>query len=634
MFAANLEIPIMHCFDNNFVIPAAVSFESMLAHADQTYFYKLYVLHNNITVQNQEKLSALVTKYENASLEFIDMRHQLNDVWNSSEMDRGHLRKEVLYKLLVPSLFPQYKKIIITDVDVVFLGDIAPSFFALDDHPKAYYAGVRHINPEGTYLRDYYNNNYKARLDSEEFSKLKICGGYLVANLELLRQDNMEAVMIDYLTNNYTKLPQLEQDVINFCCRDSQVVYLPLEYIVCSYMYDLCTDLTVCASDAYYTFREMQDAMMHPIQLHYATEKKPWKYPDSTKAEVWFNELSKIPFQADYYNQRNARAEIGTAPDYPCADKRIAANTVFQKKVSVLCCTYNHERFIEAALEGILKQKTNFSYEIIVADDASSDHTPEIITRFQEQYPDKLTKVILRSKNVGIGENYFNALSLVEGEFLAICDGDDCWIDENKLQMQVDFLESHPQHTVLCTDFVSHYVNDDARPDSRFHVYDYIGKRKANYTLKDLIFCRFIGSCTMMLRWQLKGRIPEFIRHYQVIDFPLALIHASMGYIGVLENCTAQYNVHDLGISSKVHTDIANQYDTMIYEVNEFFNHRLTKYQDEYYRYLHHASDSTDTQPLQSTTVRKPFLLRALKKVYKVVLPLSLRNAIHRLISK
>ena len=60
MFAANLEIPIMHCFDNNFVIPAAVSFESMLAHADQTYFYKLYVLHNNITVQNQEKLSALI----------------------------------------------------------------------------------------------------------------------------------------------------------------------------------------------------------------------------------------------------------------------------------------------------------------------------------------------------------------------------------------------------------------------------------------------------------------------------------------------------------------------------------------------------------------------------------------------
>ena len=217
---------------------------------------------------------------------------------------------------------------------------------------------------------------------------------------------------------------------------------------------------------------------------------------------------------------------------------------------------------------------------------------------------------------------------------MAICDGDDCWIDENKLQMQVDFLESHPQHTVLCTDFVSHYVNDDARPDSRFHVYDYIGKQKAHYTLKDLIFCRFIGSCTMMLRWQLKGRIPEFIRHYQVIDFPLALIHASMGYIGVLENCTAQYNVHDLGISSKVHTDIANQYDTMIYEVNEFFNHRLTKYQDEYYRYLHHASDSTDTQALQSTTVRKPFLLRALKKVYKVVLPLSLRNAIHRLISK
>lgn len=117
-------IPIMHCFNDNYVIPASVSFLSMLENANPAYFYRLYVLHTDISKQNQSILNSVVSKSKNASLEFVDMNHKFENVFDRLKV-KGHYAKEVLYKLLAPSIFPQYKQIIITDVDVVFSGDIA-----------------------------------------------------------------------------------------------------------------------------------------------------------------------------------------------------------------------------------------------------------------------------------------------------------------------------------------------------------------------------------------------------------------------------------------------------------------------------------------------------------------------------
>ncbi len=636
-----IEIPVMHCFDDNYVIPAAVSFSSMLSHANPQYAYRLYVLHSDITVHHQKKLAGLVEKYPNASLTFINMNNRLHDVWASCGTDHGHLRKEVFYKLLAPSLFPQYQKIIITDVDVVFSGDIAPSYFVLDEYPEAYYAGVRQINPKGTFLRDYYNNTYKKQMDSEEFAQLKICGGYLVANLERLRRDGMEEAMVDCLRKNIATLWQLEQDVINYCCRDKQIVYLPLNYVVCSYMYDLCREPSVCASDPHYTYREMRDAMEHPIQLHYATGSKPWNDPEITKAELWYQQLKRTSFQEDYGRLAQARAAKEDLPDCPCMDLRSKPGRTFPKKVSVLCCTYNHERFIEAALEGILGQNTNFDFEVIVADDASTDRTQEIITRFQKKYPARMSKTILRQKNVGIGENYYDALTKAEGEYLAVCDGDDCWTDSGKLQMQVDFLEKNPDCAVVCTDFVSHYVDDRDREDSVFKVVQYAGRTKQHYTLRDLIFSRFIASCTLMMRWQLHGRVPDFLRAYRVIDFPLEMIHASMGYIGVIEQCTARYNVHRSSVSSDGGRLLMNQTVTLVREVNQYFDYRLTILQDEYLACVQAEQESA--QAVQDSAAggprapREKFSVRIAKLLYHIywdILPVSMRGFVKKVAPK
>ena len=103
----SVTIPVMHCFDNNYVVPATVSFSSMLEHADPKYYYALYVLHTDITVQNQKLLQKIVENFPNASLEFISMNHWLEDIFNSLKFSE-HLSKEVIYKLSVASIFPQY----------------------------------------------------------------------------------------------------------------------------------------------------------------------------------------------------------------------------------------------------------------------------------------------------------------------------------------------------------------------------------------------------------------------------------------------------------------------------------------------------------------------------------------------
>ena len=116
--------------------------------------------------------------------------------------------------------------------------------------------------------------------------------------------------------------------------------------------------------------------------------------------------------------------------------------------VSVYCLAYNHEKYISDCLEGFVKQKTNFKYEVIVHDDASTDNTANIIKEYAERYPD-IIKPILQEKNqysqgVEIVDKFIGPL--LKGKYVAICEGDDYWCDEHKLQRQVEILENHPEY--------------------------------------------------------------------------------------------------------------------------------------------------------------------------------------------
>lgn len=114
-----------------------------------------------------------------------------------------------------------------------------------------------------------------------------------------------------------------------------------------------------------------------------------------------------------------------------------------QIMVSIIVPTYNHAPYVSQALDNILGQKTEFSYEILVGDDASSDGTQEILLEYAKRWPDKF-RLFLRKKNIGASRNVYELLMAAKGKYLATCEGDDYWCDEEKLQLQVAYLEAHP----------------------------------------------------------------------------------------------------------------------------------------------------------------------------------------------
>ena len=108
--------------------------------------------------------------------------------------------------------------------------------------------------------------------------------------------------------------------------------------------------------------------------------------------------------------------------------------------VSVCVTAYNHAPYIAQALESILAQRTSFGVEIVVGDDCSGDGTAEIVSHYVAQYPDRV-RLITDERNVGMRANYRRVVEACRGEYVAMCDGDDYWCDEEKLQRQVEVLE-------------------------------------------------------------------------------------------------------------------------------------------------------------------------------------------------
>ena len=120
--------------------------------------------------------------------------------------------------------------------------------------------------------------------------------------------------------------------------------------------------------------------------------------------------------------------------------------------VSICCITYNHEPYIRDAIEGFLMQKTDFPFEVLIHDDASTDGTADIIREYETKYPD-IIKPIYQTENqyskgikISATYNYPRA----KGKYIALCEGDDYWIDPYKLQKQVDFLEAHEECVLTC----------------------------------------------------------------------------------------------------------------------------------------------------------------------------------------
>lgn len=214
--------------------------------------------------------------------------------------------------------------------------------------------------------------------------------------------------------------------------------------------------------------------------------------------------------------------------------------------VSISCITYNQEKYISEALESFLMQKTNFKYEILIHDDASTDKTVDIIRKYEKKYPD-IIKPIYQTENqyskgtkINVVYNYPRA----QGKYIALCEGDDYWTDNNKLQTQINYMEQHPKCTLCLHSSIA--VSKDNEFLGKLFYY----KENRIATAEEIISQTVAGATSSMLfPTSLVSCLPNYYFFAHIGDYPLKIYLASKGCVYHMSKIMSAYRV-SVGVTS------------------------------------------------------------------------------------
>jgi len=205
--------------------------------------------------------------------------------------------------------------------------------------------------------------------------------------------------------------------------------------------------------------------------------------------------------------------------------------------------TYNHGEFIGQAIESILNQKTQFDFEIVIGEDCSIDSTRDIILRYKEKFPDKI-KLLLHDNNIGMQKNFHETLCQCKGEYIALCEGDDYWVDNNKLQKQVSFLDENLDYSLSFHNV--NIVNETTGEVKSFNKY----KEDKTFSIIDVINSWFIGTQSMVFRnFDIKNEIPISYFEYMTTDRYLQILVSSKGPIKYFSEKMATYRINDTSVT-------------------------------------------------------------------------------------
>lgn len=272
------------------------------------------------------------------------------------------------------------------------------------------------------------------------------------------------------------------------------------------------------------------------------------------------------------------------------------AESVKVPLVSVYCMTYNHENTIGQAIEGIVSQKTDFPFELIVHDDASTDSTADIVKNYAERYPDVIRTVLQKEnqfRNCNIIKSFIHPVS--RGSYIAICEGDDYWTDSSKLQKQVNYMSSHPECS-MCFHAVEELHSDKS-------LIPYRPLKTSGEVSAQTIVARggqFCPSVSLIFRRDVMDCWPEFRDVADVYDYPAQVLAASMGSVYYIDSCMGVYRFASDGswtASHKNETDYAHL---------ENETHWLSLF-DEYTEHRFKASIDYHMAHLWFTEYRKTF---------------------------
>lgn len=241
-------------------------------------------------------------------------------------------------------------------------------------------------------------------------------------------------------------------------------------------------------------------------------------------------------------------------------------------KISACIITYNQENYIINCLEGALTQIVSYEYEIVIGDDCSSDKTTNICKAYAEKYS-HIIKYIRRPKNIGFVGNWINTINECNGNYIALCEGDDYWTDPRKLQKQVDFLETNSDFSI-CFHRV-YEKNENSYPQSLVLSNLNLSEKEESYSIKDLACGSFFHTPSVVFRNKLINSFPDWFYEIGVSDYPLYMLLAMHGKIKYFPQPMAVYRIHKGGVwSTKNYLDIYPKWRLVLsHLVDEFKNH-------------------------------------------------------------
>ncbi len=222
--------------------------------------------------------------------------------------------------------------------------------------------------------------------------------------------------------------------------------------------------------------------------------------------------------------------------------------------VTVICTAFNHEKYLRQCLDGFVMQKTNFRFEVIVHDDASTDRSPQIIQEYAAKFPGLFIPILQK-------QNLYSrhlprtpyVIPCIHGKYVSFCEGDDFWIDPLKLQKQVDMMEGHPE-CHLCVHRVQGCAEDGTEIDGSTYPY-YAQDTGVIPTDQFLMSISRVGypyqTSSYFVRAEdyIPYRLvpPEFSRIAPVGDVPMLLFLGNLGSVSYINDTMSCYRMNSIG---------------------------------------------------------------------------------------
>lgn len=212
--------------------------------------------------------------------------------------------------------------------------------------------------------------------------------------------------------------------------------------------------------------------------------------------------------------------------------------------VSICCITYNHESFISETIEGFLMQEINFPIEILIHDDASTDSTRDVIDSYKEKYPHLIRTFYQKENQYSKGIRSISATFLfphAKGKYIALCEGDDYWIDSKKLQKQVDFLEQNPDYSISSHSAV--ILGHNKKMIYEPHL------EQTTFSTEEIIEKKWsIMTASLVFRKKFTD-FPEWFTHVKSGDYAMQLLLSTKGKVNYMPEYMSVYRRHMGGLT-------------------------------------------------------------------------------------